>query len=502
MQVFHKTYRRYQSGAMRGVGYLAASPKTNLPNPPRFAPESHPSHNGLVASSRALPVLMPIVPNQRWSCHSCGDCCRVLVGHLFDQDRERIDRQGWDSNLDRPPYVRIGRNWVLNKRPDGACVFLDENNLCRIHSRFGEAAKPFACRIFPFSIRPVSGGWRASFRFDCPSAAGSKGKPIAQYGTWLKELAQKLDHPGRTREDTADLQPGVAGNAEETEALVEKFCRWLQNSNVPVWIRIAGAARVTATLDSATLSQVRGQRFAELLHLLLSAAEGEALDPFEQPTARQRGLLRQLILAHVEHVSVEEAAGGPWRRCMKRWEQLRRARRMLRGRGRVPELPGFPAATTITFDDVELRENPGPNATDIEDLVIRYAIARLQGRTCFGEGFYGWPATTGLGALWLIPAAAGWLARLRGLSENRRYVRFDDFAAALGALDRAATRLPAPGTWAERIRIGYLMKADGIARLLRAFLPIRWDLMHHDEEPTGKSHRTHSPAPRRDGESD
>jgi deoxyribose-phosphate aldolase len=122
---------------------------------------------------------------------------------------------------------------------------------------------------------------------------------------------------------------------------------------------------------------------------------------------------------------------------------------MLRGHGRVPELPGFPAAPTISFGDVENHESSGACADDIENLVIRYAIARLQGRTCFGDGFYGWPATAGLGALWLIPAAAGWLARLRALSGNRREVHFEDFAAALGVLDRAATRLPAPGTWAE-----------------------------------------------------
>jgi len=34
---------------------------------------------------------------------------------------------------------------VLKSRPNGACVYLDENNLCRINS-----VKPDKCRTFPF----------------------------------------------------------------------------------------------------------------------------------------------------------------------------------------------------------------------------------------------------------------------------------------------------------------------------------------------------------------
>src|SRR3990172_4019055 len=131
-----------------------------------------------VNPDRSLPVMMPAIPGQRWSCHSCGDCCRTLVGHLFAHECERLDQQGWADELGIAPYVQVGRGWVLNKQPDGACVFLDDNNLCRIHAKLGAEAKPLACRIFPFSIRPVPGGWQASLRFDCPSVTASKGQPI------------------------------------------------------------------------------------------------------------------------------------------------------------------------------------------------------------------------------------------------------------------------------------------------------------------------------------
>ena len=37
---------------------------------------------------------------------------------------------------------------VLKSRPDGACAYLDDNNLCRINP-----VKPDKCRTFPFEWR-------------------------------------------------------------------------------------------------------------------------------------------------------------------------------------------------------------------------------------------------------------------------------------------------------------------------------------------------------------
>ena len=73
----------------------------------------------------------------------------------FESPRARIDEEGWSDKLGVASYVRLGRGWALNKRADGACVFLDDDNRCRIHTAFGEAAKPAACRLFPFSLREV-----------------------------------------------------------------------------------------------------------------------------------------------------------------------------------------------------------------------------------------------------------------------------------------------------------------------------------------------------------
>ena len=301
--------------------------------------------------SRSLPVLLPVIDGQRWSCHSCGLCCRTLVGHLTDEERRRLDEQGWAEQLGVAPYVKIGRGWALNKQPDGACVFLDEQNRCKIHAKFGEAAKPLACRIFPFSVRPVRGAWQGSLRFDCPSVTGSEGEPIGGHRGWLQELVRTLDHGDESGEDVADLRRGLGATVEELRTLTGRLSRWLSDGGRPVMDRLIGAARLTATLYGANLKKVRGARFAELLDLLLDALPRDCATRPEPPTARQQAMLRQYAFAHAEHVTLAEMRSGLGGRWAKRWQQLRSAKRFLQGTGVVPNLPG--CSNEVTFEAAE-----------------------------------------------------------------------------------------------------------------------------------------------------
>lgn len=416
--------------------------------------------------SRSLPVLLPAIDGQRWSCHSCGLCCRTLVGHLTAAERRRLDEQGWAQELGVEPYVKIGRGWALNKQPDGACVFLDEQNRCKIHAKFGEADKPLACRIFPFSVRPVRGAWQASLRFDCPSVTSSKGQTLGGHRGWLGELAGQINH-GDESEDVADFHRGVHATAEELRTLVGRLSRWLSDGERPMTDRLIGATHLTATLYGAKLRRVRGPRFAELLDLLLEALPLDCATQPKPPTAKQRAMLRQYAFAHAEHVTLAEMRSGLAGRWAKRWQQLQSAKQFLRGEGVVPNLPGFD--TQVTFESVDAVGPAVERLEEIADLARRYLTARIEGRTVYGGGFYGWPVFSGLGALWLSTAAAGWLARYHAAVERRRSISFEDYALALGIVDRAATRLPALGTMTEKARVSYLMGDDGLARLMMAY---------------------------------
>ncbi|MBI4716535.1 MAG: YkgJ family cysteine cluster protein [Planctomycetes bacterium] len=423
-----------------------------------------------MSETHALPVFMPAIPRQRWACHSCGNCCRTLVGHLFEEERRRLDEQAWSAELGVEPYVRAGRQWVLNKHPDGACVFLDENNRCRIHARYGEAAKPLACRIFPFHVRPVHGGWQASLRFDCPSVAASQGEPLAQHHAWLGELARTLDHFAPAAEVTPDLRRGLAAAPREVATIVRLLTRRLEDRRDSLRHRILAAARATDLLQGAQLENVRGRRFGELAALLLRVADDDGSPLPAPPRPRQRAMLRQLVFAHAEHVSLDMLLAGRIANWRQRWRQLRAARCFRRGKGLVPRLPG--ARRDVTFQRVEAVPRPKERGREIEDLLLRYLLARIDGHSCFGDGYYGWPVLTGLSALWLSLAVIGWLARYSAAQAERGHMAFDDVAAAVGTVDRAASRLPALGTVAERARLAYLSREDGIASLIAAYAPL------------------------------
>ena len=413
-----------------------------------------------------LPVLMPSLPNQRWACNSCTRCCRTLVGHLTYSERARIDEQNWQQELRVAPYVKLGRQWALNKHPDGACVFLGADGLCLIHARFGEAAKPLACRIYPFSVRPVPHGWRASLRFCCPSVQQSQGRPIADYRTWLTDLARELPHRAPTAKDGGDWIPRVPATIEELDKLVGQFGRWCKKQEYPLGYRLIGAARLTEALEETPFKNLRGHELERVIELLLKALLAEARLQAEPPSSRMRGMLRQLAFAHAEHVSHREMR-SLFRRLDKRRQQLRAARSFRRGAGRAPLLPGYESAPE--FAAVEAVLPVGDAVEAVEEMVTRYLLTRLEGRTVWGAGYYGWPVLAGLHALWLSTAAAGWLARYHAASEGRGILTGEDVAVGLSMVDRAATRLPSLGTVAERMRIQYLTRNDGGAQLLAAY---------------------------------
>ena len=387
------------------------------------------------------------------------------MGHLFPHERDRLDADGWAQRLGLAPYVRVGREWVLNKRDDGSCVFLDENNRCRIHTTLGEQAKPLACRIFPYSIRPVDRGWRASLRFDCPSVTDSRGELIARHQSNVQSLADSMSHVPRGH--CIRLQGWLRASRQEVDGLISRLVRWFDRKEVSVGMRFVIFARVACALHRARLKKVRGERFLELLDLLIEGFAAERDEAIPVASARQHAMARQFAFASTEHVSLGKLQGGPAKRWRKRAEQLRKAKSFLRGCGVVPPLPGFRFA--VTFESVEKVQRARIDIARIDELLLRYVRARFAGQTIFGEGYYCWPVTSGLGALALSIVAVGWVARYVCAGEGRCELTYADVSRALRAVDRGVTRIRALGTIAERGRVAFLMENEGLFSLMASY---------------------------------
>ena len=86
-----------------------------------------------------------------FKCRMCRECCRIKDGIVRVSDAEiaRIATflgMGETEFIERETEVAPDRkSLILKSRPDGACAYLTEDNLCRINS-----VKPEKCRTFPF----------------------------------------------------------------------------------------------------------------------------------------------------------------------------------------------------------------------------------------------------------------------------------------------------------------------------------------------------------------
>ena len=84
-------------------------------------------------------------------CQGCGACCRIRDGIVRVSEGE-ITRIAAYLGMTETEFIEKEtelapdrKGLILRSRADGACVWLDENNRCRIH-----AVKPDKCRTFPF----------------------------------------------------------------------------------------------------------------------------------------------------------------------------------------------------------------------------------------------------------------------------------------------------------------------------------------------------------------
>jgi Fe-S-cluster containining protein len=154
-----------------------------------------------------------------FDCTGCGNCCLQWPVPSTDEDRRRIidlSREfvstattaataggtstseasaSTSSEIDvfstpgRQLFRRVdmdvlrNRNnqfqYTMEKRADGRCVFLTEQNRCALHERFGAESKPAMCQLFPYTFTEAPDGYYASVSFASTGALFNQGKALA-----------------------------------------------------------------------------------------------------------------------------------------------------------------------------------------------------------------------------------------------------------------------------------------------------------------------------------
>jgi len=415
----------------------------------------------------ALPILMLPVATQRYSCHGCGNCCRDFTVQLREADLAKLRAQGWEEKLGMPVTVEFRGTTYLRQRDDGACVFLMDDGLCRIHKDHGFAEKPIACQLFPFVLVPDDVRTHVGISFACQSVRENKGAELRSH---LHEVDRMSRGVPETRVATysAMLADALSAKEGELDALRLALDRFLAREDVVLRDRLDGLAWVAASLGRAKLADVRAKRFAELVTVLVAAlpAELEHL-PLGPALPKQMRLLRQAVYARLEDVQVNQAkARGRWRTVLG---QLLSSRAFTRGRGQVPAVArGLLSGCDFAAIDAVPTLSESPDRDAIDQLLSRYARATLLGNRGWGAGYYGWPAIRGLQALVLNIACTAWLARALAAKRGHAAATIVDVRDALGRIDRHAGRAPWLGSVGERLRLEFFRLDDGLRRITRA----------------------------------
>ena len=337
-----------------------------------------------MSSIKILPIL------EQWDCKACGLCCHGSIVRLDDDDVQRLKGQAWEKHPDfRGVKTVIRDGWLsssyhLAQRPNGACVFLTAEGLCRIHAEFGFEAKPLMCRMFPLQLVPRERGAVLTLRRACPTAAADQGSELQSYQSQVRQLAAA----GKLL-DKAVPAPAIVGRNQRTWddflMVAKRLELLLTDQRFPLVRRLVHGLRFCSLLEQCKLDGFTGNKFAELADLLCEDATdaGNLFSERVPPAGAAATLFRQ---AAAEYVRLHPTfvAGRSW---LERWRMTRSAVSFARGKGKVPHL--HPSLPETTFDALErplghLEESvqrPLVRYFETHSASLQYAFANRAGWT-------------------------------------------------------------------------------------------------------------------------
>jgi lysine-N-methylase len=410
---------------------------------------------------------------QNWSCHNCSGCCRQHGIFITEAERERIEKQDWKAAdgipAEQPLFVRMGgglktRWWRLAHQPDGSCVFLNAQGLCRIHAKFGEEAKPLACRIYPYAFHPAGKKVAVSLRFSCPSVVKNLGRPVAAQAKDLRQIARLVVPENVTDASPPDIAPGSRVDWPDLLKFVRALDDTFADPGAPVLVKLLRALFWIGLVEQARFEQVRGERLGEFLQLIGEAARSEVAADVPAPVAAAQEPGRvgrtqfRLLAGQYARKDTYASADGTLR---GRWRLLQSALRLTRGEGAVPAVQD--CFREVPFATLEQPFGGVPSAAD--EIFTRYFRVKIQGMHFCGRAYYNVPFVEGFYSLALVYPAVLWIARWLAASAARTSLTAGDVVQALTIADHHHGYSPAFGTWGFRRRVKTLAQMGDVARL-------------------------------------
>ncbi|MCA9035033.1 MAG: YkgJ family cysteine cluster protein [Planctomycetaceae bacterium] len=421
------------------------------------------------------PLQLPVIQN--WSCHNCGGCCREHMIEITEDEKKRIDRQGWTSEDGIPAGVSVTQSvgkgrYRLTHQADGACIFLDSDGLCRIHAKFGEPAKPLACRVYPFAFHPAGNQLAVGLRFSCPSVVQNLGQRVVDQTRDLQHLASQVVPDGHRMPPPPAIHGDQCVEWPDFHRFIVAFDESLTDDAVDFATQLMRVLSWLELVEQSQFETIRGPKLQDFLNLVTKAAARAQPDsdlPVLQPSRTGRTMFRQIVaqlLRHDTEATVKAGVG-------ERFRQLMNGIRFTTGIGSIPPLPD-PVSAREVFGTHNGSIRPGFAAAEpgmkgrtpeIDRLMSRYFRVKIQALHFCGAANFGLSLVEGFRSLALMYPATLWVARIRALSHGRDVISPEDAQAALTTVDHNYTYSPVFGMSASIRRLRILGQLQQVTRL-------------------------------------
>lgn len=410
-------------------------------------------------------MTLPIVildKDEKWDCHHCGYCCRNNLIPLSYEDVARLQSQAWDK---QPEYAHTrimqrqrgaSNSFRLAHRSDGSCVFLNEDGLCRIHSKFGLEAKPTVCQTFPLQLIPQEKQAVLTIRRACPSAAADLGSATSQQLPFIKQLVREQ----RLKAESIPpplLKAGEARDWRPLRIVLESAGNLLRDQRYPPVRRLVHVLQFASLIEKAKTKSLTDQQITALARTLAELAPEES-KPFFEERQSPKGFSKILFRL----MAVDCARLHPECQHKSRWsariQLVRTAWKIVRGTGETPFVDKvFPSAN---FDAIE--KPYGAMPPEIYRPLARYIETNSASWLYAIADRRGWSVVESIRGLALQFPVGLWL--LRWLAHGRE-PSVQDMLHIVVALDRGQGYRPLCGTL-HRWRLSTLAANGELERLV------------------------------------
>ena len=324
-----------------------------------------------------------IDPEQRFTCHSCGRCCRRWDVLVTQAERDAFTKRGvarWfretgseTEGADRDPFEPVAgwRGYYrIRSRSDGACGFLSSADRCRLHEELGATAKPLTCRMFPFKFNPAPGAVIVTASFGCPTIVGNRGELVSSdAGRRSIEATYKAASIPSTDANRREFVAGRSIDAASIRIIRESLLRMLARADDGSIDLRANVQRISRALDDLTRRRVlrlSDPDFAEYLKLTLpyAAASTSAAEPARPGRIGRLMQFGFLYVVAATRYGIEHRSDSAWSKRIAGVRMLAHFHRLA------------PAMDRVNVGALKRRVDI--NAPDLQPVVYHYLRASIE----------------------------------------------------------------------------------------------------------------------------